>query len=242
MPAVSWRLVNVSRLLPAASSEKPEAKVRALNPRIQKINSKNPKPEIIQEAAAIIQQGGVVAFPTRCLYGLGADALNPEAVDRVVRIKQRPADNPILVLIDTRQWLKNLVTRIPPASETLMQAFWPGRLTLVFAAQENLPHQLTAGSAKIGVRIPGHAVAVALVKQVGRPITGTSANVSGHPGCRRVPDLDPQIAAKVDGVLDGGTLESGVGSTVIDVTEDPPRILREGQISADQIGRVLTQL
>ena len=96
-----------------------------------------------------------------------------------------------------------------------MQAFWPGRLTLVFEAHKTLSRQLTAGSKKIGVRIPGHAVAVALVKKVGSPITGTSANISGHPGCHRVADLDPHIIKQVDMTLDGGTLESGVGSTVI---------------------------
>ncbi|MGD2099883.1 MAG: L-threonylcarbamoyladenylate synthase [Desulfobacterales bacterium] len=214
-----------------------------MNPSIiRKINSDKPEPEIIDEAAAIIRQGGVVAFPTRCLYGLGADAFDSAAVDRVVRIKQRPADNPILVLIDCRQRLKDLVAHIPPAAETLMQAFWPGGLTLVFKAQETLSHQLIAGSAKIGVRIPAHAVALALVKQAGRPITGTSANISGHPGCHRAPDLDRQITTQVDMILDGGTLDSGVGSTVIDITGDPPRILREGQVSADEIRGCLSEI
>jgi L-threonylcarbamoyladenylate synthase len=202
---------------------------------IRKVNADKPEPDIIKAAADIIRQGGVVAFPTRCLYGLGADAFDSAAVDRVIHIKQRPADNPILVLIDTRQRLKDLVIHIPPASEALMQTFWPGRLTLVFEAQQSLPHQLTAGRQKIGVRIPGHAVAVALVKQVGSPITGTSANLSGHPGCHRVPDLDRQITSQVDMILDGGTLEGGAGSTVIDMTVDPPRILRAGQVSTEEI-------
>ena len=209
---------------------------------IRKINSENPELEVIKQAAGIIRQGGVVVFPTRCLYGLGADAFDLVAVDRVVRIKQRPADNPILVLIDDQQRLNDLVTHIPPIADGLMQAFWPGRLTLIFEAQKILLHQLTAGSKKIGVRIPGHAVASALVKQVGIPITGTSANVSGHAGCHQVPDLGPQITTRVDMILDGGTLESGVGSTVIDVTEDPPRILREGQVNAEEIRNCLSCL
>jgi L-threonylcarbamoyladenylate synthase len=207
-----------------------------MNPsNVRKINSENPEPEVIKEAADIIRKGGVVAFPTRCLYGLGANAFDSSAVDRVVRIKQRPADKPILVLIDSQQRLKDLVTQIPSIADGLMQAFWPGRLTLVFKAQKILLHQLTAGSNKIGVRIPGHAVAFALVKHLGIPITGTSANVSGHAGCHQVPDLGPWITTRVDMILDGGALESGVGSTVIDVTEDPPRILREGQVSAEEI-------
>ena len=213
-----------------------------MNPsNIRRINSEKPEPEIIKEAAGIIQQGGVVVFPTRCLYGLGADTFNAGAVNRVVSIKQRSSVNPILVLIDSHQRLKDLVTRIPPAADALMQTFWPGRLTLVYEAQENLLHQLTAGSSKIGVRIPGHAVALALVKHIGSPITGTSANVSGHPGCHRVLDLDSQITAQVDLTLDGGTLKGGVGSTVIDITEDPPRILREGQVGAEEIWACLSR-
>ena len=208
---------------------------------IRRIDSEKPEPDIIKEAAAIIRQGGVVAFPTRCLYGLGADALNSVALDRVIRIKQRPADKPILVLIDSPRRLKNLVTHVPPTADAFMQAFWPGRLTLVFEARATLPHPLTAGSKKIGIRIPGHAVALALVKQAGSPITGTSANISGHSGAHRVPDLDPQITTQVDMTLDGGTLKGGVGSTVIDVTEDPPRILREGQVSAEEIRDCLSQ-
>jgi L-threonylcarbamoyladenylate synthase len=122
-----------------------------------------------------------------------------------------------------------------------MQALWPGRLTLVFEAQQNLPPPLTAGSSKIGVRLPAHAVAHALVKRIESPITGTSANISGHPGCHRASDLDPRMSAQVDMILDGGTLESGVGSTVIDITEDPPRILREGQVSAKEVCDCLSQ-
>ena len=208
---------------------------------IRKINSEKPEADIIKAAADIVRQGGVVAFPTRCLYGLGADAFDTNAVDRVARIKLRPSDNPILVLIDSRQRLTDLVTHVPPAAVVLMQAFWPGRLTLVFEAQATLPHPLTAGSAKIGVRIPAHTVAAALVKQVGSPVTGTSANISGHPGCHRVSDLDPRMSAQVDMILDGGTLESGVGSTVIDITQDPPRIFREGQVAAKEIWDCLSQ-
>ncbi len=214
-----------------------------MNPSIiRRKNSENPEPEIIKEAAAIIQRGGVVVFPTRCLYGLAADAFDSDAIERVIHIKQRPADNPILVLIDSKQQLKDLVTTIPPTAEALMQTFWPGRLTLVFEAHETLPQQLTAHSGKIGVRLPGHAVAYALAKQVGSAITGTSANLSGQPGCYQVPDLPPQVAGQVDLIVDGGTLKGGVGSTVIDITQDPPRILREGQVSAEEIRGCLAEI
>jgi len=209
---------------------------------IRKLNSEKPEPEIIKEAATIIQQGGVVAFPTRCLYGLGTDAFNPDAVERMIQIKHRPDDKPILVLIDARDRLESLVTNIPPAADALMKTFWPGRLTLVFEAQESLPHQLTANSGKIGVRLPGHPVAFALAQHVGRAITGTSANLSGRPSCYRVPDLDLQITGQVDLILDGDTLKGGVGSTVVDVTENPPRILREGEVTAEEIWGCLAEI
>jgi len=194
-----------------------------------------PEPATIAEAAAVIKQGGVIVFPTRCLYGLGADAMNPDAVERIIEIKQRPQDNPILVLIDSDNQLEMLVEKIPSAADAIMEAFWPGRVTLVFDARDTLPDSLTAQSGKIGVRLPGHPVAAAMVRQVKGPLTGTSANLSGRPGCYRLPDLDPQIAGQVDLVLDAGTLQGGVGSTVVDVTGEPPRILREGQVTAGQI-------
>ncbi len=204
---------------------------------IRKINSQRPEIETIKEAAAIIKRGGVIAFPTHCLYGLGADAFNPDAVERMIQIKQRPDDKPILVLIDTRNRLKSLVTHIPPAADAIMEAFWPGRVTLVFEARDMLAVQLTAQTGKIGVRLPGHPAASALVKHVKGPVTGTSANLSGRAGCHRAQDLELQIAGRLDLILDAGTLMGGVGSTVVDVTVDPPRILRDGQVSANDILR-----
>jgi L-threonylcarbamoyladenylate synthase len=206
---------------------------------IRKINSQRPEIEIIAEAAAVIKRGGVIAFPTRCLYGLGADAFNPDAVERMIQIKQRPDHKPILVLIDTRNRLKSLVTHIPPAADAIMEAFWPGRVTLVFEARDLLAVQLTAQTGKIGVRLPGHPAASALVKHVKGPVTGTSANLSGRAGCHRAQDLEPKIAGRLDLILDAGALMGGVGSTVVDVTVDPPRILREGAVTAlDVLNRV----
>ena len=209
---------------------------------IRKINSRKPEPEIIAEAAAIIKKGGVVVFPTRCLYGLGADALDPHAVEKIIKIKQRPADNPILVLIDCRRQLDSLVVNISPVAMAIMDTFWPGRVTLVFEAGDTLSNRLTAHTGKIGVRLAGHPVASALIKQVGSPVTGTSANLSGKPGCHQIQYLDPSIAKRVDLVLDAGMLEGGVGSTIVDVTEDRPQILREGQVTAEQILRILAEI
>ena len=202
---------------------------------IRRINVEKPEPEIIAEAAEIIEQGGVIAFPTRCLYGLGADAFNPEAVERIVQIKQRSEENPILVLIDSRKRLNSLVKHVPRVADAIMDAFWPGRVTLVFEARDSLPDPLTARTGKIGVRLPGHPVASALAKHVQRPLTGTSANISGQPGCYQAQDLDPAIANQLGLILDAGTLIGGVGSTVVDVTVTPPQILREGAVTTEEV-------
>jgi L-threonylcarbamoyladenylate synthase len=165
--------------------------------------------------------------------------MDPDAVERIIRIKQRPPDNPILVLIYAEAQLEMLVENIPPAAVAIMAAFWPGRVTLVFDALDTLPGFLTAQTGKIGVRLPGHPAASALLLEVKGPITGTSANLSGSPGCSRVADMGPRIVEQADLVLDAGTLQGGVGSTVVDVSEDPPRILREGQVTAGEILGVL---
>lgn len=206
---------------------------------IRKINSQKPEAEIIAEAAGVIERGGVIVFPTRCLYGLGADAMNPDAVERIFAIKQRRQDNPILVLIDSKNQLEMMIEKIPPAADAIMEAFWPGRVTLVFDARDALTGLLTAQSGKIGIRLPGHPVAAAILRQINGPVTGTSANLSGCSGCNRLADLDPQIMDQVDLALDAGTLKGGVGSTIVDVTEEPPRILREGEVTAGQIRRAL---
>jgi L-threonylcarbamoyladenylate synthase len=200
-----------------------------------KITPDDPSSEAIRKAAATIKDGGIVAYPTRCLYGLGADALDTKAVQRLYAIKKRSAQKPILVLIDGTRQLDNLVTRVTGIASQIMRLFWPGKITLVFEATASVPIDLTGGSQKIGVRQPGHPAAAALVKSVGRPITGTSANISGHPGCHRVEDLAPELTSRLDLILDAGPLIGGRGSTVVDVTGETPRILREGVIPASDI-------
>ena len=206
-----------------------------MDSQIKKIDPIHPEPELIKGAAGVIKQGGVIVFPTRCLYGLGADAMDPDAVERIIRIKQRPPDNPILVLIHAEAQLEMLVANIPPAAVAIMAAFWPGRVTLVFDARDKLSDLLTAKTGKIGVRLPGHPVAAAMLQQVKGPITGTSANLSGHAGCSRVADLEPQVAVKLDMILDAGPLKGGIGSTVVDVTSESPIILREGEVKTREI-------
>jgi L-threonylcarbamoyladenylate synthase len=207
--------------------------------KIIRINPDAPDLQSIARAGNIIRKGGIVVFPTRCLYGIAADALNEKAVEKVFDIKRRPQNNPILVLVPDQSFLEDLAESVPESAEKLMKAFWPGGLTLVCHAKPTVPKRLTAGSGKLGIRIPSHPAAKALVDFLGFPITGTSANISGEPGCDRIILLDPSILEKSDLVLNAGILKGGIGSTIVDTTVFPLRIIREGMISENQIRRIL---
>lgn len=202
---------------------------------IRPIDPRSPDPAAVAAAAGAIHRGGVVVFPTRCIYGLGADASNSNAVKSVYEMKQRRSGKPILILIHEQEALPRWVQSVPGTGQRLMDRFWPGRLTLVFEAKPEVPEILTGGTGKIGIRLCGHPVARALVQAVGGPITGTSANISGEVGCAAVASLPPRIVRSSDLVLDAGPLSGGPGSTIVDVTEYPPKILREGAIPAADI-------
>lgn len=169
-------------------------------------------------------------FPTRLMYGLGANAADPAAVERIFDMKGRSRRKPILLLIARQDQLWELAADVPPVANRLMAQFWPGKLTLVFRAKSTVYRGLSAGTGKIGVRLCAHPVSAALADAVGGPITGTSANRSGEPGCASVNDLDPGILERLDLVLDAGPLPGGAGSTVVDVTAQPPKVLREGAV------------
>jgi len=223
--------------LPDMSNPAPETPTP--NPlRVIRVHPDHPSPDAISRAAEVIKNQRVVVFPTQCLYGLAADARNPDAIKKIFQIKHRPETNPLLILLHSRTDLEKLVTHIPETAEMLMKTFWPGGLTLVFEAAPGVSDLLTAGTGKIGIRIPAHPVARALVKAAGRPVTGTSANLSGAPGCSRIQNLPNELIQAVDLVLDAGSLKGGTGSTVVDITCDPPRILRSGAISPDMVRRV----
>lgn len=197
--------------------------------------------EPLIQAGEIIRNQGIVIFPTQCLYGVGANALDPLAVQKVFDIKQRPKDNPILVLIQDLVELKSLVKKIPHLAQVLMDRFWPGSLTLVFEATDSVSPLLTAHTGKIGIRLPAHPIAKALVQQAQGPITGTSANLSGQPGTSRISQLPPSMIQTADLILDAGTLKGGTGSTIVDVTCDPVCILRQGAIADIQIQEAIHQ-
>ncbi len=203
--------------------------------KIWSVGAREPDEAFIAQAAAMIRRGGLVVFPTRGLYGLGADAFNADAVGRIFDLKGRSADKALLVLIEDVRALTR-VAKAPSAMATyLMRHFWPGQVTFVVPARTDLPVGLNAGSGYIGVRWVGHPVAAALIRAVGNPLTGTSANISGTKGCAAVDDLDSNILARVDGVLDAGPLAGGHGSTVVDVTSAAPVVLREGAVAASEI-------
>ncbi|MFH1480748.1 MAG: L-threonylcarbamoyladenylate synthase, partial [Pseudomonadota bacterium] len=190
--------------------------------------------EAVIKAAHVILSGGLVAFPTESFYGLGVNATDAGAVERLFKLKKRAADHPILVLLPSLTQLTEYVVHISDTALKLIEKFWPGGLTLVFEASPKLSPLLTAGTGKIGIRISGHPIAGVLARMVGRPITGTSANISGRPACNTPEEVSHSLGKAVDMILDGGRTAGGKGSTVLDVTVNPPRILREGIVGRER--------
>jgi len=202
-----------------------------ITPKIRPIDPAHPDADLIDASIQLLANGGVIAFPTGCLYGLGADAQNAGAVERVFAIKRRPPGKPLLVLVPDRDGVHDLAAEVTPAAKRLMDRFWPGRVTIVFKALPGLPANLTAGTGRIGIRLPGHPVARALVSAFGRPITGTSANLSGQKGSHHIGELNALLIDQLDLVLDAGPLKEGIGSTVVDITGAEPVVVREGVVS-----------
>lgn len=192
-----------------------------------------PDPEVLAAAAAVLRAGGLVAFPTETFYGLGADALDTGAVARVFRAKGRPADKPLLVLVDSVTMAEALVLEMPACARPLVARHWPGPLTLVFRARPEIPPALTAGTGTIGVRLSSHPVARALVTAAGRPLTAPSANRHAGPSPRTADEVLAQLGDSLDLVLDGGTTPGGPPSTLLDVTRMPPVVLRSGAVVLD---------
>jgi L-threonylcarbamoyladenylate synthase len=196
-------------------------------------------PRGIKKAAQVILQGGIIAFPTETFYGLAADAGNEAALKKIFQVKKREEGKALLLLIAEKGWLKELVQDISPLAERLVNRFWPGPLTLVFQASPQISPLLTADTGKIGVRLSPHPVTQALVQAVGRAITGTSANLSGQPGILTAREVFQSLGDSLDAVLDGGKTAGGPGSTVLDVSDPSPRLIREGMISRDEWENVI---
>ena len=192
------------------------------------------KPDVC-EAARVINDGGVIAFPTDTLYGLGASIRHVEALERVYEIKGRDFSKPILLLVPDIESLSPFTVDVSKAAKRFMDAFWPGPLTLVFKASPEIPQVCLGGGHTIGVRIPDSPIAKVLLKEVEVPLTATSANIAGGPEPTSAQLVEETIGDRIDLIVDGGPCQDPRPSTLVDVSDDIPRILREGRISYETL-------
>ena len=192
----------------------------------------------IERGISILRQGGLVAYPTDTVYGLGACVSLPQAVERVYKVKERPRNMPLsLLLADTSQ-LTKVAELVPPAAWPLIHSFLPGALTIVLPKSSSVPDTITAGGTTIAVRIPAHPIPIALAAGLGAPIVGTSANLSGKPSPLTAEEVYSQLGDKIDLIIDGSQCPGGKESTIVDVTGEIPVILREGAISKEELEQV----
>ena len=195
--------------------------------------------EAIRQAAEIIRQGGIVAFPTETVYGLGADAYNPLAVARVFEVKRRPFFDPLIVHIASPAHLKKLVKDIPSGARKLTEKLWPGPLTVVLFKEEHIPDIVTAGLPTVALRMPSHPMALSLIKESKCPLAAPSANPFGYLSPTTAEHVRGQLADQVDLILDGGPCPVGVESTIVSFSENKPRLLRPGGVSLEEIESII---
>jgi L-threonylcarbamoyladenylate synthase len=194
------------------------------------VDAESPGSAVLAEAAGVLWRGGLVAFPTETFYGLAAHAMSAAAVKRIFEVKGRPDGKPVLVLVDSIAMVEVVAARVSPRARALMAAHWPGALTLVLPARAEVPAEVTAGSGTIGVRLSAHPVARGLVTALGAPITAPSANPSGAEPPTTAQAVRAYFDDRLELILDGGATPGGVPSTVLDVTVDPPRLIRAGAV------------
>ncbi|WP_448590526.1 L-threonylcarbamoyladenylate synthase [Thermoflexus hugenholtzii] len=207
--------------------------------RVISIDPERPDPGTIARAAEILREGGLVAFPTETVYGLGADGLNPKALERLFAAKGRPPTDPVILHIADLEMLPRLAREIPPPVWTLAQRFWPGPLTLVLPKQPAVPDLATAGLPTVAVRMPAHPVALALIRAAGTPIAAPSANRFGHVSPTTARHVLEDLESRIDLILDAGPTAIGVESTVLDLTRPAPTILRPGGLPREALEAVL---
>ena len=196
----------------------------------------------IFSAAKILREGGLLAIPTETVYGLGANALDAEAVRRIFEAKGRPQDNPLIIHVTGQQWLARYCEDVPPLAYVLARKFWPGPLTMILKRKPVIPDQTTAGLDTVGVRCPNHPVTLAIIREAGVPIAAPSANTSGRPSCTTAQDVLEDMDGKIAGVVDGGPCAVGVESTILDLTCDPPRLLRPGGLPLEELERLIGKI
>lgn len=207
--------------------------------RLLRIDARHPEPDRIAHAAHVLLTGGLVAFPTETVYGLGANILDADAVRRIYVAKGRPSWNPVIAHVASIAAARDLVTSWPDAAERLATAFWPGPLTLVLPKRDNIPDVATAGLSAVGIRIPNHPVALALLRATGCPVAAPSANRFTEISPTTAQHVVTSLGDRVDLILDGGMCAVGIESTVLDLSGDTPTLLRPGMISRAQLAAVL---
>lgn len=196
-------------------------------------------PNAVRDAAAILRRGGLLGIPTETVYGLGADALNEDAVSRIFLAKGRPQDNPLIIHVPDASWLESYCRDVPPAAYRLAERFWPGPLTMILPRRDIVPLQTTGGLETVGVRCPNHPVTLAIIEAAGVPIAAPSGNTSGRPSPTTAAHMIEDMDGRIDGIVDGGPCTVGVESTIIDLTVTPPRLLRPGGLPLESLRQVL---
>jgi len=206
---------------------------------ISKIEKKQLNNDVIEKAGKILRSGGLVAFPTETVYGLGADALNEKAAQKIYAAKGRPSDNPLIIHITNMEALKQIVSDIPEAAYIVAEKYWPGPLTMIFHKSSIVPYGTTGGLDTVAVRMPSHEIACAVIDAGGGYVAAPSANTSGRPSPTRAEHVEEDLSGRIDMIVDGGPVEIGVESTILDVSVTPPMILRPGAVTREMLCELL---
>jgi len=209
---------------------------------IRKLTDSPEDEDIYQQAAQIICRGGLVAFPTETVYGLGADGMSEDAARKIYAAKGRPTDNPLILHIADRKDLERITDKVTEDADKLMTCFWPGPLTLIFEKRKEIPYGITGGLETVAVRMPSHPAIRELIRMSGTAISAPSANTSGRPSPTMAEHVWEDMAGRIDMLIDGGSVGIGLESTIVDMTVDPPMLLRPGYITVPMLKRVIGRL
>lgn len=239
---VCYNQNELLRRKPAARQKKREIEVVVLDTKWVKIPAHNPDLQVLKTAGEIIQNGGLVAFPTETVYGLGGDALNPESAKKIYAAKGRPSDNPLIVHICKTEDMEKIVREVPAQAYVLAERFWPGPLTMIMKKADCVPAETTGGLDTVAVRLPDHPAALAFIREAGGFVAAPSANTSGRPSPTLGKYVYEDMNGRIEMILDSGEVGIGVESTIIDLTEDIPVILRPGHVTLEMLQEVLGEV
>ena len=213
-----------------------------MNTIIQKVEKEHPDETVLKQAGEILKSGGLVAFPTETVYGLGGDGLNARSSEKIYAAKGRPSDNPLIIHISDMESLDRIVSYVPEKARKLAEKYWPGPLTMIFQKSEEVPLETTGGLDSVAVRMPSHKTARMLIRYGGGYVAAPSANTSGRPSPTNASHVIEDLNGKVEMILDGGEVGIGLESTIVDFTEEIPVILRPGYINQEMLEEVLGQV